>query len=171
REVDNAAPVLIGEYAHRLAPVLDRLLLHGKLLGEDADRGKLVLDLLKRREHALPVIGDAFHIGGARGIDLRAGQAAVEQRLRRACPDRSDRTGGGKRQRNVADELNRGGQRNVGKIRGLGDANQRVVLLHGALGGGDIGTPFQERRGQRDRNFRNSPGQHAPADRQLRRRS
>ena len=45
-----------------------------------------------------------------------------------------------------------------------------LSCLHGALGGGDIGTPFQERRGQRDRNFRNSAGQQARADRQLRRR-
>ena len=59
-EVDNAGAVLIGEDAHRLARVLDRLLLDGELLGIDADRGKLVLDLLKRGEHGLPIIGDAL---------------------------------------------------------------------------------------------------------------
>ena len=81
-----------------------------------------------------------------------------------------DRARGGKRQRNGTDELDHGGERNVREIGSLGDADQRVVVLHGALGGGDIGTPFEQRRGKRDRNVWNSAAQQARADRQLGRR-
>ena len=47
------------------------------------------------------------------------------------------------------------------------DADQRVLLLHGSFGRGDVGTPLKKCRGNRKRNFWNIAGKQTWTDREL----
>ncbi len=59
-----------------------------RLLGEDALRRKLVLDLLKRGQHRLPVIRDRRVEQRALLLDLGVVGAGVEDRLGQGRADR-----------------------------------------------------------------------------------
>jgi hypothetical protein len=86
----GAGAKLIEENVDGGALISNRALFLFDLARQIADRGELVLDLLKSGEHGLPVIGDALPIGGARGVDLRRRQAAVEKRFRCVGANRRD---------------------------------------------------------------------------------
>src|SRR6266851_5218859 len=82
--------VLIVEDALGLARGSDRDVLGGGLLGQDAQRGELVLDLLEPTQHDLPVIGDRGIEGGAVLLDHGVAGAGVENRLVQGRTDRPD---------------------------------------------------------------------------------
>src|ERR1700680_1421644 len=63
---DGACLVLIEGELHRQVRGLDGLILDLVLLFQDAQGGEIVLDLLKRHEHRLAVVGNRGVVGGTR---------------------------------------------------------------------------------------------------------
>ena len=144
------------------------LSLQNELLLEQAHGDKIILDLLESGEHRLPVIGDALPIDRARGVDLRAAQPAFEQDLRAGGAERPHHVGDAEGRGLAAGPLQHGGQADVGEIARDRNADQRVLLLHGAFGRGDIGTPLEQDGRHRDRNPRNTAAEQMRPDRQFR---
>ena len=94
-------------------------------------------------------------------------QAAIEDRLRGGGAERPHFVGGAEWQRILADPLQHAGQTDVREERRLGDADQRVLFLHGALSLRDIGPPFEQGRGNCHRGARRRAGQVVMADGQF----
>src|ERR1700730_8978302 len=75
---DSAGQILVIEDPRGLECCRHSLVLHLGLLGEDAQRRELVLDLLKPGQHALPVIRDGLLEEGARLLYDSGARAGIE---------------------------------------------------------------------------------------------
>jgi hypothetical protein len=90
-QVAHDAGLVLGRRdADRVARGGDRAVLTLRLRLEQAERGELVLDVLERGEHGLPVVRDALVVGGAGLGGERAALAAVEDRLGDRRAERPD---------------------------------------------------------------------------------
>src|SRR5207302_3902146 len=83
-----ASLVLVGGELHRLARRLHHFILQARLLLEDAQSRKVVLHLLERREHRLPVGRHVLVIHADRLVLLRLPQAGAEHPLEARSTER-----------------------------------------------------------------------------------
>ncbi|MCU0868202.1 MAG: hypothetical protein MUF30_01165, partial [Burkholderiales bacterium] len=145
----DAGRVLVAHELRGLVRARHRVGLHDGLLGQHARRRELILDLAQRGEHRPSI---TLGLGGVRGFGLRPDRTprtAVEQRQRERRPDRPEAA---RRLRPAIERgvaiADRAGEREVGIERGLRDADLCIGRRHAALGGGDVGAAFEQRRRQ-----------------------
>src|SRR6266705_2630551 len=164
----GARLVLVGRQHHRFARCAHGLVLHFRLLFEDAQRGEVVLDLLEAGEHGLAVLRDGRIVGRYRLLCLRAPQAGVEDRLRERGADRPEAARRGEQIGGIrAAETAARRKRERRKVRGLRDADLRVRGGRPALGSGDVGPALEQLRGQAERNARHRHRERHGRDREL----
>ena len=115
-----------------------QILLRGFLI-EDANRRQIVFHVLERGEHGLPVIRHLLLVGIARLLRNGVAAARIEKKLDGRCAQRPHLARALNPCAGVA-ALKAAGtsERNVGVIRGDGDANLGVGRVDLALGRGDI---------------------------------
>ena len=92
-----------------------------------------------------------LHAGQAFRLDLRLGRAPVEHGLRRHGAERPELVRRIERKRNKSRVAVSRRERDVWIIGGERHADQRILLLHHAFRGGDVGSSLEQRRGNFDR--------------------
>src|SRR5208282_5418906 len=94
------------------------------------------------------VVRDTLVVARARGVDLGTARTPIEHRLRELGPERPQVVRRLEQFRELVAEVANGGREGeIGIIGGDGDADLRVRRGDQALGGGDIGTALEQRRG------------------------
>ena len=147
------------------------LVFHHCLLLQHLERRNLILDLLKRGEHRLPIVRHRLIVAGARLLGLGHARAAVENQLRQRGTERPHRIGRSKKRAQTGRRKTiRAGQRKIGIPGGDRHADLRVRRRHGVFGRCDIGAAFQQRGGHRHRHHRNDGRQRRGLNRDLARR-
>ncbi len=117
----------------------------GDLVGGDADRGDVVLNLLEGGENGLAIGGDiGVVLGGVLG-DGGFAETAVEDGLRSGAAGGPEQGWEGEEAGDVrAFEAAGAGKGHVGVVGGLLDADEGVRFGEGAFAGGDVGASLQE---------------------------
>ena len=149
----DAAAIPVGGERQRSLGRRHRGRLDVGFLAEHAQRGEAVLDLLQRLQDGLLVEGDRLVVARARLRRHGAPAPAVGQRRHGRGAGRPERAQSAQpAQKRAALEPRRRGQEQPRKERRLRDAHFRAGRGDAPLGGGDVGTAFEQIRRQAHRN-------------------